>query len=84
MVTSINSFPLRISGKCTSCEKDFFFHEGKLTFNEINEISTDCPHCDTLLLIRKNRVWPFHNKLHEENPKWPKDGQGTDFLEYEK
>jgi hypothetical protein len=83
MNTNISSFPLRISGKCISCKEDFFFNETSETFNEVNDVSTDCPHCKALLLIRSNRVWSFHNKLHEENPKWPKDGKGTDFLEYE-
>lgn len=77
----IQSYPLRISAICPLCEKTFFFLEDQANFSEVNDTSTDCPHCDALLLIRDNKVWPFHLKLNQENSKWPKDGKKTSYLE---
>ena len=82
MTTKIDSFPLRISSKCVSCKTHFFLNESYSSFEEVGSCTTDCPNCNTILLIKDNRTWPFHIKLHDEDPMWPKDGKDTDYLEY--
>jgi len=49
---SIRSKPLRMSGTCISCGKNFFFADTE-NFNG----TTNCSHCGELLLIRKGRVY---------------------------
>lgn len=73
---SVPSKPLRISGNCPKCEKAFFFDPQFNAFSQVNA-STDCNHCGALLLIQDGVVYPFHEKLHEDDARWPKDGAGT-------
>lgn len=39
--------------------------------------TTDCPHCGELLIIKKGKTKKFHKWMHEADPRWPKDGEGT-------
>ncbi|MGH9425918.1 MAG: hypothetical protein ACRD2L_06395 [Terriglobia bacterium] len=44
--------------------------------------TTDCPGCGALLLCERNvKAEDFHEAMNRENPRWPKDGKGTGFIE---
>jgi hypothetical protein len=42
----------------------------------------DCPNCDTLLIIKDNRLYEFHSYMNKETEGlWPADGKNTGFIE---
>lgn len=76
----IKHYPLRISGQCPVCDKDFFFDSDIDSFAEIGNCTTDCAHCGALLMIENFSIYPFHEKLNGEDPRWPKDGKNTSYI----
>lgn len=69
---------IRASAVCPVCEQVFFF-DGAVVSN----CTSNCSHCGALLLIDDNVVYPFHEKLHKDDPRWPADGTGTGFITIE-
>ena len=70
------STKIRASFECPLCGKNCFFDLEDANSN----FSTNCVHCGELLLANDGEVYPFHQKLHEEDPRWPADGKGTGCL----
>jgi hypothetical protein len=54
---------------------------GLKSFDQIKSATANCPVKDCLLLIQGGQVKGFHATLHQEDPSWPKDGQGTGYIE---
>lgn len=69
----MNSTKIRASAICPVCKKNIYFGQAVLPA----DMTTDCSHCGATLWILNNVVYPFHEKMHELEPSWPKDGQGT-------
>ncbi len=63
---------IRLGGKCPKCDKAFFFDEKELP----KSFTTDCD-CGETLLIEDGVIYPFHEKMHQEDPRWPADGKNT-------
>ena len=68
----------KIKVRCPICKKFFKF---PYTFKEAEGATFDCKQCDGLLLMKKGKIVDFHADLHSEIPEWPKDGNGTSFVE---
>lgn len=63
--------------ECPLCHSNFIAHgdtSGIFTAN--------CPTCGKLLLVNNLVVRDFHQAIHETNPSWPVDGQGTSYIEF--
>ena len=75
----MKTYPLRISGTCPICDVNIFFDES-WSFEDVDKMTTDCSNCGSLLIVKGKTVYPFHEKTHLEDPRWPKDGKGTDFV----
>ncbi len=68
----------RIEFLCPECNKKFF------TFWFPEKTGTiDCLHCEALLMFADGMTYPFHEYLHAQDPRWPKDGAGTGCLSME-
>jgi hypothetical protein len=64
---------LELTVICPGCNKGF------TVFGDSG--TGDCPHCNLLVLIENDKIYDFHKKLHEEDPRWPADGKGTGYIE---
>jgi uncharacterized protein YbaR (Trm112 family) len=53
-----------------------YWHEGE-------GATLDCYHCNAILLIRNGIPVDFHKTLHEEDSRWPENGNGTAYVELE-
>jgi hypothetical protein len=42
-----------------------------------SHFTMDCDSCDSLLMAEDGVVYPFHEKMHESDKRWPADGAGT-------
>lgn len=64
---------------CPGCEKKFV-----VCVCNVTSATADCPNeeCGMLLLIEDGKVYDFHKKLHERDPRWPADGKGTEYIEF--
>lgn len=47
---------------------------------EDNGCTVDCPKCGELCIIINVEVLNFHEYLHSQDERWPKDGAGTGYL----
>ena len=47
----------------------------------VNHSTLDCEHCGILLVIKDGRVYPFHEWMHSQDPRWPVDGTDTAYVE---
>lgn len=64
--------------KCPICN-----HVFKYTENLPETFTADCSSCGGLLLVENGTIYPFHQKLHSEDSRWPKDGKGAGCLIFE-
>jgi hypothetical protein len=65
---------------CPKCQKSFRVPDC-FTRGDCEGCTMDCPHCQALLIMDKGIVKDFHQKLHDEDPRWPADGKGAGYLE---
>ena len=45
--------------------------------------TADCSHCQLVMLVENGTVYDLHRKLHEDNERWPEDGEGVRTMGYE-
>jgi hypothetical protein len=80
MSVDLKSHPLRVSGKCPTCDQVFFINAPSVP----ESFTLECANarCGELLLVRNGRVFVFHEALHASSEgAWPKDGTGTAFID---
>jgi len=61
--------------KCPSCDKES--EVGADTAEEAEGATLDCAWCSTLLIFNEGKVIDFHVHMNNQDPRWPKDGQGA-------
>jgi len=64
----MKTYPIRLSGTCPVCDENFFFDK---KIKSIVITTTDCAHCNALLLITDGIIYPFHENSEAI------DGQNT-------
>lgn len=64
--------------KCPQCSQLFDIEIDSIA--EAESCTLDCPHCNILLLCKGGELKPFHQTLHEQDPRWPADGGNTGFI----
>ena len=74
-----------LSFQCPCCYKGIVFNneENKTTQElaaSVEGATLDCNHCNALLIIKQQNVYPFHEWMHAKNPEWPADGKDTDSI----
>ena len=62
--------------KCPKCQQPSFLPD-IATVDEVNGSTMYCTHCQELILVRRGTAYPFHQYMHEQDPRWPADGKGT-------
>lgn len=68
-----------VEARCIKCNHLFGYDENQVLSIGI---SCDCPNCDAALMVYPNQVVrDFHEVLHESDPRWPKDGKGTNVVD---
>jgi ssDNA-binding Zn-finger/Zn-ribbon topoisomerase 1 len=65
---------------CIKCNQDIVKATAEV-MKEYEGATADCPHCGALLIIKEGKFLDFHEYIHSENPKWPKDGERTGYIE---
>jgi hypothetical protein len=68
----------KLSVTCPICDEITEFIVGE---EEIINTSCNYECCSSLLLIEGNTVYPFHEKINESTPEYPKDGTGAYYIE---
>lgn len=81
----------------TGCGHNYYRRYKRFTVATLAGCTTDCPVCGELLIIdagqfagKRLDVKPFavhlplfHRYLHQQDPRWPADGAGTGYIEFE-
>jgi len=67
-----------VKGICPKCNSGFAFPD--MTIEDVEGVTTDCPNCDILLLVKDGSVYEFHKKLHDGDSRWPVDGNSANFV----
>ena len=62
--------------KCPSCGQEFGIPSIE-SLAEAERATLDCPHCETILIVKQGVLRDFHKYMHERNPEWPADGRNT-------
>lgn len=44
---------------------------------QLDGVTTDCGRCGSLLIIKKDVAYNFHQWLHSREPRWPANGANT-------
>jgi hypothetical protein len=71
----------KVTAVCPVCNGEFSFLD-VTTLNEVRGATCDCSRCGVLLLITQDlEVVEFHKYIHSRDPRWPKDGKGTGYIE---
>jgi len=67
------------TGKCTPVTCPVCDQEFEILVKDIpSTASLNCGKCGASLIIEEGVVYPFHEKLHEKDCRWPADGNNTD------
>lgn len=75
----MKSYPIRVSIKCPCCDQISFFDKSMRTDDIYG--TTDCGHCNALLLIEDGIVYEFNERMNAEDSRWPKNGTNTGYIE---
>lgn len=68
--------------KCLFCEKKFSIPVISNEDIKDHEGSTlDCPHCNETHVIINTKLKKFHEYLHSQDKRWPKDGKNTAYID---
>lgn len=70
---------MKIKVRCPICLKFFKF---KYSFKQAEGATFDCRQCGNLLLMSNQKIVDFHAHLHSTDPSWPKDGEGTSYIQF--
>lgn len=70
----------KVSIVCPICDHRFVY--GNEYADLIRKGCTcDCRKCGNTLDLSEDKASPFHEKINQSNPEWPKDGKGTASVE---
>lgn len=65
---------------CIKCNQDIAKATAEV-MKEYEGATADCPHCSAMLIIKGGKFLDFHEYLNSKNPKWPKGGERTGYIE---
>lgn len=70
---------------CPECGREITVENyGIEDFTNHDGATLDCCYrdCQQTLLIEDGEIKDLHKAIHEKDPRWPEDGEGTGYIEY--